>query len=75
MGAFGSFLLWLLLGCASDVDAGELRDVKGVEGPAVECVRRGRGGAEAARASASERWLEKVFWDWRMRRTLVVTLP
>lgn len=69
-GALGSFFLCERF--TGGVGAGA---AEGVEG----AIWRGAGWAEpglaAARASASERWLEKVFWDWRILRTAGVTLP
>ena len=68
--AFGSFFLCERFAGIRGVGAAE-----GVDGT----IWRGGGcaapGLAAARASASERWLEKVFWDWRILRTAGVTLP
>ena len=47
----------------------------GVAAAAAAVAEDEGGGARAARASASERWFAKVFWDWRILRTAGVTLP
>jgi len=56
-----------------EVEAGEALET-GVGGAAVGWDW-GRDAERAARASASERWLAKVFWDWRIFRTAGVTFP
>ena len=47
----------------------------GVEGAMTRGCGAETEGLVAARASASERWFENVFWDWRILRTAGVTLP
>jgi hypothetical protein len=75
--ALRSFFLWervpLFVSCGAVATVlGEARTigVAGVE----ETGCNGRG-TDEERASKSERWFAKVFWDWRILRTAGVTLP
>lgn len=73
-GALGSFFLCERFagGAAVGAEADAPAEVE-------DAMTRGCGaeaeGLAAARASASERWFENDFWDWRILRTAGVTLP
>ena len=72
-GALGSFFLCERF--AGGAGAGAAEAPAGVEGATMSGSGTEADGFAAARASASERWFENVFWDWRILRTAGVTLP
>jgi hypothetical protein len=73
-----SFFLWervpllVRFGGAIGTVLGVARTTGAAGVEATGCEGAGR---DEERASKSERWFAKVFWDWRILRTAGVTLP